>query len=129
MAFRRQALIDISGFDDALGAGTLFPFEDVDAVLRAVTAGWKGKYDPRSVVYHHHRRKPGRDAEILRRAYDAARGAYYTKCILFMPQREICLRHWLRGIRGQPIEQTKREVQSAIRYLTYQLWQKPNVTY
>ena len=59
MAFRRQALVDINGFDDNLGAGTPFAFEDVDAELRALAAGWVGKYDPRSVVFHHHGRKPG----------------------------------------------------------------------
>ena len=129
MAFRRQALVDIAGFDDNLGAGTPFGCEDVDAELRALAAGWIGKYDPRSVIYHHHGRKPGMEAEALSRVYDAARGAYYMKCILFMPQRWRCLRYWLRGIRRQPFNQTAREVQSAIRYFFYVFKQKPNVTY
>jgi glycosyltransferase involved in cell wall biosynthesis len=129
MAFRRQALVDIAGFDDSLGAGTPFGFEDVDAELRALAAGWTGKYDPRSVVYHHHGRKPGIEVETLSRAYDAARGAYYMKAILFMPHRWRCLRHWLRGIRRQPFGQTAREVQAATRYFFYLFKRKPNVTY
>jgi len=129
MAFRRKTLMDIDGFDDHLGAGTPFGCEDVDAELRALAAGWKGKYDPRSVVYHHHGRKPGREVESLIRAYDAGRGAYYIKCILFMPQRWVCLRHWLRGIKQQPFSQTLRESKSALRYFFHQFRVKPNVTY
>jgi GT2 family glycosyltransferase len=129
MAFRRQALVDIDGFDDNIGAGTPFTFEDVDAELRALAAGWIGKYDPRSVVYHHHGRKPGIEVEALSRVYDTARGAYYMKCILFMPQRWVCLRHWLRCIKRQPFALTLYEAQSAIRYFYSQFKRKPNVTY
>ena len=129
MAFRRQALVDIDGFDDKLGAGTPFSFEDGDAELRALAAGWKGKYDPRSVVYHHHGRKAGIDHETLIRVYDTARGAYFMKCILFMPQRWRCLRNWLRLMKQQPFGQTLREARAALRYCFYQFKQKPNVTY
>jgi glycosyltransferase involved in cell wall biosynthesis len=129
MAFRRKALEDISGFDDNLGAGTPFAFEDVDAELRALASGWKGKYDPRPVVYHHHGRKPGIEVEKLIRSYDTGRGGYYMKCILFMPQRWSCLRHWLRGMKRQPFKQTWRETESAVRFFFYQLRHKPNVTY
>jgi glycosyltransferase involved in cell wall biosynthesis len=127
MAFRRQALIDINGFDDSLGAGTKFACEDVDAVLRISAAGWKGKHDPRLIVYHHHRRKPGKDVESLWQSYDTGRGAYYMKCILFMPQRWKCLRYWLNSIKVQPFALTLREVKSAI-YYGFQLFkQKPNI--
>jgi glycosyltransferase involved in cell wall biosynthesis len=129
MAFRRQALMDIQGFDDHLGAGTPFAFEDVDAQLRALAAKWTGKYDPSPVVYHHHGRKPGPDIESLTRSYDTGRGGYYMKCILFMPHRWRCLRHWLRGIRRQPFGQTAREMQAAMSYLVYQLREKPNTAY
>jgi glycosyltransferase involved in cell wall biosynthesis len=129
MAFRRKTLVDINGFDDHMGAGTPFGCEDADAELRALAAGWKGKYDPRSVVYHHHGRKPGEDVEKLIKAYDAGRGAYFMKCILFMPQRWDCLRFWYRGIKVQPFSQTVREFKSALRYFFHQLVVKPNVTY
>jgi glycosyltransferase involved in cell wall biosynthesis len=129
MAFRRQALIDINGFDEALGAGTLFACEDADAVLRVLAAGWGGKHDPRSIVYHHHRRKPGTDLASVWRTYDIGRGAYYMKCILFMPQRWRCAKHWLKSMRHQSFVRTTREIQSAVRYLFYQFKRKPNIAY
>jgi GT2 family glycosyltransferase len=129
MAFRRQALVEIDGFDDNLGAGTKFAFEDVDAEARALAAGWKGKYDPRSVVYHHHGRKPGIEVDALIRTYEIGRGAYYMKCILVLPQRWRCLRYWLRGMKQQPFSQTFREARAALRYFLHQLRVKPNVTY
>jgi GT2 family glycosyltransferase len=129
MAFRRETLVDIDGFDDHLGAGTPFGCEDVDAELRALAAGWKGKYDPRSVVYHHHGRKPGKDVDTLIKAYDAGRGAYFIKCILFMPQRWVCLKFWLKAIKQQPFTRTLREGKSALRYVWHQFRQKPNVTF
>ena len=129
MAFRRRALEDIDGFDDHLGAGTPFAFEDVDAQARALAAQWTGKYDPSPVIYHHHGRKSGPELDSLTRAYEIGRGGYYMKCILFMPHRWACLRFWLRGIRRQPFPQTAREVRAAIRYLFYQLKQKPNIAY
>lgn len=129
MSFRRQALEDINGFDDNLGAGTLFATEDADAELRALAAGWIGRYDPRSVVYHHHGRKPGPEVDRLSQGYDSGRGAYYMKCILFTPQRWQCLRYWLRGMPPQSFGRNSREVIAAIRYVFYQFRQKPNVTY
>jgi glycosyltransferase involved in cell wall biosynthesis len=129
MAFRRQTLVDIDGIDDHLGAGTPFAFEDVDAQLRALAARWVGKYDPNAIVYHHHRRKPGTETDNLSRTYDTGRGGYYMKCILFMPHRWRCLRHWLRGIRRQPFSRTWREIHAALSYLIYQLRQKPNTAY
>jgi glycosyltransferase involved in cell wall biosynthesis len=129
MSFRRQALIDIDGFDNNIGSGTPFVFDDVDPELRALAAGWTGKYHPRAVVYHHHGRKPGKDVEALIRVYEDGRGAYYTKCILFMPQRWKCLRHWLRSVKQQPLGQTARELRSGIRYFFQLFKHKPNVTY
>ena len=129
MAFRRQALVDIDGFDDTLGAGTPFAFEDVDAELRALAAGWQGKYDPRPTVYHHHGRKVGSDVDKLNQVYHSARGAFHAKCLLFMPQRRFCLALWLRSMKKQPLIQTYREVKSALRYSFYLLKQRPNVTY
>jgi glycosyltransferase involved in cell wall biosynthesis len=129
MAFRRQALMDINGFDENLGAGTPFACEDVDAALRVLAAGWKGKHDPRPFVYHHHRRKPGMALDSIWRTYDVGRGAYYMKCLLFLPQRRLCARHWLKFMRHQPLGRTLREVRSAVCYFFYQLKRKPNVTY
>jgi glycosyltransferase involved in cell wall biosynthesis len=128
MAFRRQALIEIDGFDNSFGPGTPFICEDADAVLRVLAAGWKGKYDPRPVVYHHHRRKPGVEVESLLRSYCEGRGACYMKCLLYMPMRWRCADQWLRAtVRRQSLGQTLREFRGAIHYLFYQLKQRPNV--
>lgn len=129
MAFRRQALVDIDGFDDNLGPGTPFSFEDIDGVLRVLAAGWKAKFDPRPLVYHHHGRKPGKEADSLWQSYAVGRGAYYMKCILFMPQRWRCLRYWLNAMKVQPFTKTFREVEAAIRYAAYMRKQRPNISY
>ena len=53
MAWRRQALLDIGGFDERLGAGgQLRAAEDVDLGWRAVRAGLRGEYCPKAVVTH-----------------------------------------------------------------------------
>lgn len=81
LAFRREALEAIGGFDSNLGAGTRYPVEDVDAAARVVMAGWSGAYRPNIVVRHHHGRKEV-DVAALCRGYDYARGAYHMKLLL-----------------------------------------------
>ncbi|MGC1304107.1 MAG: glycosyltransferase family 2 protein [Caulobacteraceae bacterium] len=82
MAFRRNVLLDIGGFDPLFGPGALFmACEDIDAVGRASAMGWKGKYDPEVVVRHHHGRKAA-DAAALWKAYAIGRGAYHMKLLV-----------------------------------------------
>ncbi|HEY6948266.1 MAG TPA: glycosyltransferase family 2 protein, partial [Gemmatimonadales bacterium] len=57
MAFRREVLEGIGGFDPMLGPGTPFICEDLDLAARASAAGWAGGYFPELLVYHHHGRK------------------------------------------------------------------------
>lgn len=53
MAWRREALDRIGGFDEALGPGTpLRAAEDHDAFLRAIEAGLVGRFEPDAVVVH-----------------------------------------------------------------------------
>ncbi|WP_374651119.1 glycosyltransferase family 2 protein [Dongia sp.] len=92
MAFRRDVLIDIGGFDPLFGAGALFPAEDCDAAARASLAGWDGCYDPNIVVAHHHGRKADSIPQ-LQRDYDIGRGAYHAKLMLSCG----AVRHGLRG--------------------------------
>ena len=125
MAFRRQALQDIEGFDQDLVVGG----EDIDVVLRVLAAGWNGKYDPRPLVYHHHRRKPGSHLEKLIKGYAVQRGICYMKCILFMPQRWQCALNWLRCMRRQPIGISIRELYSAMSYVLHLVGKKPNISY
>lgn len=82
MACRRAALEDIGGYDARFGAGALFACEDIDVAVRISAQGWHGAYDPRPLVYHHHRRKTQAEADRLMGQYDRGRGAYYVKCLL-----------------------------------------------
>ncbi|MGH9173688.1 MAG: glycosyltransferase family 2 protein [Vicinamibacterales bacterium] len=116
-AFRRSTLEAIHGFDERLGVGTPFPAEDIDAIARATAAGFTGVYDPRPVVYHHHRRRTFAEVEALAKTYDYGRGAYYAKCLMNPALRRIYGRAWLRAIRGQSLWVTGREVSAALRYL------------
>lgn len=116
-AFRREVLEAIGGFDDAFGAGTPFACEDVDALARAAALGWRGAYDPRPLVYHHHRRKTRDEAMQLRRVYDAARGAYYMKSVIDSAMRGRYFRSWMRRIVAQRPRRTIRELRGALAYL------------
>jgi glycosyltransferase involved in cell wall biosynthesis len=81
MAFRRQVLIDIGGFDPLFGPGSLFNTEDADAAARASVIGWLGQYCPDVVVRHHHGRKES-DIASLMKSYAIGRGAYHMKLLL-----------------------------------------------
>ncbi len=81
MAFRRQALVDIGGFDPIFGPGALFNAEDIDAAGRASAAGWKGRYCPEVVVRHHHGRKVS-DAPYQWKSAGIGTGAYHMKLLL-----------------------------------------------
>jgi glycosyltransferase involved in cell wall biosynthesis len=81
MAFRRQTLLDIGGFDPLFGPGALFNAEDIDAAGRASAAGWKGRYCPEVVVRHHHGRKAS-DARGQWKSAGIGAGAYHMKLLL-----------------------------------------------
>jgi GT2 family glycosyltransferase len=81
MAFRREVLAAIGGFDPWFGPGAPFNAEDIDAAARASLCGWKGAYCPAIVVSHHHGRKPDEAARIWR-SYATGRGAYNMKLLL-----------------------------------------------
>jgi len=86
MAFRREALDEIGGFDPLFGAGSLFPAEDLDAASRASATGWNGEYRPDIVVRHHHGRKAS-DAARMWKSYGLGIGACYMKLLLQGPER------------------------------------------
>jgi cellulose synthase/poly-beta-1,6-N-acetylglucosamine synthase-like glycosyltransferase len=83
MAFRRQVLLDIGGFDPLLGPGSLFNAvaEDADVTAGASAIGWNGQYCPEVVVRHHHGRKAA-DVPSLMKSYAIGRGAFNTKLLL-----------------------------------------------
>lgn len=81
MAFRRQVLVEIGGFDPLFGPGALFNCEDYDAAGRASAMGWKGEYRPEVIVWHHHGRKEA-DLPPLMKSYGIGIGAYHMKILL-----------------------------------------------
>lgn len=66
MVFRRDLLLGLGGFDDALDTGPPLPGGgDLDAFYRVVRAGAPLVYEPSMLVYHRHRR----DVQGLERQY------------------------------------------------------------
>jgi glycosyltransferase involved in cell wall biosynthesis len=116
-ACRKKAIESVNGFDELLGAGTKFPCEDVDILARMSSIGWFGLYDPRPLVYHHHRRKTESEAAQLRIQYDEGRGAYYAKCLANTALRRVYLKNLYGKLRSQSLDVTYREFSSAIKYL------------
>jgi len=81
MAFRREVLSGIGGFDPVFGAGSPFAGEDLDAAGRASAMGWKGRYCPEVIIRHHHGRKAS-DIPHLMKFYGIGAGAYHMKLLL-----------------------------------------------
>jgi cellulose synthase/poly-beta-1,6-N-acetylglucosamine synthase-like glycosyltransferase len=53
MAFRREVLVELGGFDPLLGAGSEFPAgEDKDVLWRAMRAGWRAIFAADLQVTH-----------------------------------------------------------------------------
>lgn len=128
LAFRREVLQAIGGFDVVFGYGAGFTgdvdavVEDVDAAARVSAAGWCGRYDPDVVVRHHHGRKPGPQVKSLRRGYDVGRGAFFAKCALDRRMRRKYVAGWLRLTAGrfrrrEDLRPVGREIWGAMRYL------------
>jgi glycosyltransferase involved in cell wall biosynthesis len=80
MAFRRQVLLEIGGFDPWFGPGALFVAEDCDAATRASVKGWEGRYRPEVVVRHHHGRKASAVRPLLK-SYGIGAGAFQMKVL------------------------------------------------
>ncbi len=85
MAFARDALVEIGGFDPALGNGTpALGGVDSEVLLRTVVTGHRLVYEPSALAYHVHR--PGYAA--LRRqiyGYGVGTSAYLLKTLLGNP--------------------------------------------
>jgi glycosyltransferase involved in cell wall biosynthesis len=66
MTFRREILLKLGGFDDALDTGAPLPGGgDLDMFYRVIRGGYVLVYEPRYLVFHQHRR----ETEKLRRQY------------------------------------------------------------
>ena len=117
--FRKAVLTSMQGFDDCMGSGTPFPSEDCDAVYRALQTGLSGKYSPDVVVYHHHRRKTEADRIKIESSYLSGRGAFYTKLLVYYPNRGKTLIQWLKSAKFFGWHFLPKEVWIGIQYLLY----------
>ena len=82
VAFDRALLLELGGFDEALGAGTRTRGgEDLDVFVRVLRAGRALVYEPAALVWHHHRAD---HAALLRQMFGYGTGlsAFVTKCLL-----------------------------------------------
>jgi glycosyltransferase involved in cell wall biosynthesis/SAM-dependent methyltransferase len=71
MALRRSAFDLVGDFDERLGAGAAGCSEDSELWYRLIAEGWACRYEPDSVVFHHHRRE---NAALARQIHDYTRG-------------------------------------------------------
>ena len=95
MAFKKEVLDLIGGFNELFGAGTGIACEDTDAAAAALWAGVSGAYDPGPTVYHHHGRKTKTDLRPLWKFYEKGLGAYFMKYILRHDSRSEYLKAWI----------------------------------
>lgn len=100
MAFRRELLADIGGFDPFFGAGARFPgAEDTDFLYRAFKRGARLLYAPNVRVIHNHGRRSLEEVKNLRKNYVASRGAFYAKHALRGDTTVMRLMYWeIRGL-------------------------------
>ncbi|UQX87882.1 glycosyltransferase [Jatrophihabitans telluris] len=97
-AFDRAVLVDMGGFDEALGAGTLTRGgEDLDIFVRVLRAGYAIRYDPSAVVWHHHRAD---EAALVQQMYGYGTGltAYLAKMLSVRETRNDILRRVPKGL-------------------------------
>lgn len=95
MAFRRETLLRLGGFDPQFGAGTQFAGEEIELATRASMAGWHGGYFPGPLVRHDHGRDKARAMQSIRQ-YDFGIGACYGKFLLDARLRRQCVLVWCR---------------------------------
>ena len=85
MAFRRETLASIGGFDVALGAGTrTCAGEDTLALTLAMLSGYEIAYEPSALMWHHHRS----DMDSLTRqlhGYSIGLTAFYAALLRHRP--------------------------------------------
>jgi glycosyltransferase involved in cell wall biosynthesis/GT2 family glycosyltransferase len=85
MAFRRDVLSELGGFDPALGPGTLaHDGDDIEALLRVLLSGRQIVHDPAAIVWHAHPRDYG---ELEQRVWGYGIGltACLTRAVLDHP--------------------------------------------
>jgi GT2 family glycosyltransferase len=86
MAFRREVLASIGGFDVAMGAGTpARASEDTLALTLVLLAGYRIAYEPAALVRHdHYAEMDGLERQL--RGYGIGVAAYYTALLRHRPE-------------------------------------------
>jgi len=116
MAFDREALLRIGGFDVALGAGTPAKAgEDTAAICDLMLAGGTFAYWPGAIMWHEHRKE---FAEVERQldGYGSGLTAFYTRAVLRDPRRLLTLARLapraVRDLRGKDSVRTATMAES-----------------
>jgi GT2 family glycosyltransferase len=104
MAFRRDLMLKLGGFDEALDTGAPLPGGgDLDAFYQIVSHGCDLVYEPQMLVYHEHRADMAGLRRQIRRSWGMGTMAFLTKIRDFDPaHREkagIFIQSWLRDLR------------------------------
>lgn len=97
MAFRREAIASLGGFDPALGPGTpAHDGDDIEALLRVLLSGRRIVHDPAAIVRHAH---PRSYAELEQRVWGYGVGltACLTRALLDHPRLLVQLLRKLPG--------------------------------
>jgi glycosyltransferase involved in cell wall biosynthesis len=95
MVFRRQLLLDLGGFDEALDTGEPLPGGgDIDMFYRLIRSGQVVVREPKMAVYHQHRR--GR-AQLRHQMWTWGLSimAFMSKCYLREPTNRSTIREWI----------------------------------
>jgi glycosyltransferase involved in cell wall biosynthesis len=119
---KKKMLEATGGFDERLGAGTrMRSGEDTDLLVRASLIGFEGRYDPRVVVYHHHRRQRHTEVKKLNSGYAYGRGALSMKTIMESDAKMLYLKNWYWRLRAllkeRKFNQCVNEIRGAIRFI------------
>jgi glycosyltransferase involved in cell wall biosynthesis len=117
IAYRRAALEGVGGFDPWFGAGAFYSGDETELMARLSAAGWKGAYNPKPVVYHHHGRKSASDEWRLMRWYDRGRGAFYAKFMLNRNTRDVYIKNWFLTRRNHSWKTTALEIAAGLDYV------------
>jgi glycosyltransferase involved in cell wall biosynthesis len=95
MVFRRETLIELGGFDDALDTGAPLPGGgDLDIFYRVVRAGYPLVSEPKLMVFHQHRRDY---AKLRHQMWTWGLGsmAYVSKSYQTDPSQRATIRRWI----------------------------------
>jgi GT2 family glycosyltransferase len=95
MVFRRQTLIELGGFDDALDTGAPLPGGgDLDMFYRVVRAGYPLVSEPKLLVFHQHRREYSRLRHQMW-TWGLGSMAYVSKTYHTDPSQRANIRRWI----------------------------------